>query len=307
MPKQIYPQVTVGMLSNIPNNATIDNSLVLNDNIDTPIVMEQADKDIHMNTPMQYVSTMYLMACVEGTIDFNISLKKYHLKAGDVLFMKSGVVIELVGISDDCKFFNIILSEKYYFPIFNNIDMSVLQRSLVQTPIVSISEQSLNECIHVYRYIKQHIQLEQSAIYQTQIIQGYLQAIFFHIFGYYEQHAKEQPADKKPKVSRQQELCNRFMELLQRDFRREHNIKYYASELCVTPRYLSRIINEVSGHFASEHIDNFLITEAKQLIRSRQFTILQISEMLNFTSQSFFGRYFKNLTGYTPVQYQNLE
>ena len=53
MPKQIYPQVSVGMLSNIPNNATIDNSLVLNDNIDTPIVMEQADKDIHMNTPIK--------------------------------------------------------------------------------------------------------------------------------------------------------------------------------------------------------------------------------------------------------------
>ena len=155
--------------------------------------------------------------------------------------------------------------------------------------------------------MKSHVKVQDSSPFQLQIIQGYLHALFFHIYGYYLQLSNQLEEKQATKASRQQELFNRFMEILQRDFRSEHNIKYYADQLCVTPRYLSRIINEVSGLFASDHIDNFLITEAKQLIRSRQYTILQISEMLHFTSQSFFGRYFKNHTGYTPIQYQNLE
>jgi AraC-like DNA-binding protein len=66
------------------------------------------------------------------------------------------------------------------------------------------------------------------------------------------------------------------------------------------------VVRAQSGHTASEHIDNFIITEAKQLIRSKQYTILQISEMLNFTCQSFFGRYFKKHTGFSPTAYQQL-
>lgn len=305
--KQIFPQVSVAMLHGIPNQLTIGDSLVLNDNLDAPITMEEADKEIHMNMPMQYVSTMFLMICVEGNIDFNISLQPWKMEAGDVLFMKSGTVVELTNISTDCKFINIILNEKFYFPIFNNIDMSALQRALTQHPIVKISHKSIQECVQVYKLMKSHIKGQEPTPFQLQIIQGYLHALFFHIYDYYQLLANQLNEKKSTKMSRQQELFNRFMEILQRDFRKEHNIKYYADQLCVTPRYLSRIINEVSGLFASEHIDNFLITEAKQLIRSRQYTILQISEMLNFTSQSFFGRYFKNLTGYTPIQYQNLE
>ena len=66
------------------------------------------------------------------------------------------------------------------------------------------------------------------------------------------------------------------------------------TKLCVTPRYLSRVINDVSGHFANDHIDLFVIAEAKQLLRNKKYTVLQQSEMLNFTSQSLFGRYFKS-------------
>lgn len=305
--KQFFPQVSVAMLHGVPNQLSIGDNLLLNDNLDAPIIMEEADREIHINTPVQYVSTMYLMICVEGSMEFKISLAPCQMKAGDVLFMKTGTVVEFTDMTPNCKFINIILNEKFYFPIFNTIDMSALQRALSQHPIVGVSKESLNECILTYRLMKSHVKNQDSYPFQLQIIQGYLHALFFHIYGYYLQLSNQMEEKQATKASRQQELFNRFMEILQRDFRSEHNIKYYADQLCVTPRYLSRIINEVSGLFASDHIDNFLITEAKQLIRSRQYTILQISEMLHFTSQSFFGRYFKNHTGYTPIQYQNLE
>ena len=55
--------------------------------------------------------------------------------------------------------------------------------------------------------------------------------------------------------------------------------------------------------YAGDHIDNYVIGEAKLLIKSRKYSIAQISDMLNFTSQAYFGRYFKKHTGYTPMEF----
>lgn len=51
---------------------------------------------------------------------------------------------------------------------------------------------------------------------------------------------------------------------------------------------------------------SIVIVEAKQLLRNKKYTVLQVSEMLNFTSQSLFGRYFKKFTGQSPKEYQNI-
>ena len=97
------------------------------------------------------------------------------------------------------------------------------------------------------------------------------------------------------------------MEDVQKYYKHERNINFYADLLCITPKYLSKLIYKVSGYYAGDHIDHYVIAEAKQLVRSRNFSIMQISEMLNFTSQSYFGRYFKKATGYSPMQYQELK
>lgn len=57
----------------------------------------------------------------------------------------------------------------------------------------------------------------------------------------------------------------------------------------------------MSGRFASDHISELVIMEAKALIKSREHSIREISETLNFNSQSLFCRYFKKATGRTPL------
>jgi YesN/AraC family two-component response regulator len=85
----------------------------------------------------------------------------------------------------------------------------------------------------------------------------------------------------------------------------ERSIGFYADCLCITPKYLSQIVYKTSGRYAGEYIHEHVIIKAKILIKSHVYSIQQISEMLHFTSPSFFGRYFKKATGYTPLQYQD--
>jgi AraC-like DNA-binding protein len=82
------------------------------------------------------------------------------------------------------------------------------------------------------------------------------------------------------------------MNLVKENFKEQREVGFYANKLCLTPKYLSKVIRDSSGSSAGEWIDNYVALEAKALLKSTNMTIQQISEELNFPSQSFFGKYF---------------
>lgn len=96
-----------------------------------------------------------------------------------------------------------------------------------------------------------------------------------------------------------------FMELLQNHYKKERTIKFYASKLCITPKYLSLLIKELTGRSASNWIDECVILEAKNLLRFSGLNVQQVAYELNFANQSAFGKYFKHITGMSPTHFQN--
>lgn len=96
-----------------------------------------------------------------------------------------------------------------------------------------------------------------------------------------------------------------FVRLVRRHFRQEHSVAFYADKLCISPKYLSLVIKETTGHSAAEIIDEFVILEAKNLLRFSGKNIQQVAYELNFPNQSSFGKYFKHLTGMSPSEFQN--
>lgn len=105
--------------------------------------------------------------------------------------------------------------------------------------------------------------------------------------------------------TRQEEMFSRFLDLLHQYHKRERQIKFYADKLCVTPKYLSRTVKELTGRAALGYIEEYVVTEAKSLLSSTNLDIQQIGNELNFPSQSCFGKYFRRLTNMSPKQYRN--
>ena len=86
--------------------------------------------------------------------------------------------------------------------------------------------------------------------------------------------------------------------------RSERSVKFYADQLCLTPKHLSGVVKEVSGKTVGEWIDELVILEAKALLNSSSMNIQEIADRLNFANQSFFGKYFKHYTGMSPKEYR---
>ncbi|MCM1451171.1 MAG: AraC family transcriptional regulator [Clostridium sp.] len=95
-----------------------------------------------------------------------------------------------------------------------------------------------------------------------------------------------------------------FMRLLEENYKRHHSIKFYSDKMHLSPKYLSLMIKKASGKLATEWIDEYVILEAKNLIKYSSMSIQEISYTLNFPNQSFFGKYFKRHTGLSPKAYR---
>ena len=103
---------------------------------------------------------------------------------------------------------------------------------------------------------------------------------------------------------RAEEYFRQFTELLGEHYKHERSVGFYARQLCITPKYLTTLIKRISGKSVSEWIDNYVILEAKTLLKYSNMSVQEIAYYLNFPNQSFFGSYFKRNAGMSPSQYK---
>ena len=105
-------------------------------------------------------------------------------------------------------------------------------------------------------------------------------------------------------VTRKENLVKNFTQLVQKQFGSQRNVNTYAEQLNITPKYLTETVKEITGKTAGEIIDDFVMLEAKLLLDNPALSIAEISDELNFSDQSFFGKYFKRHTGLSPKEYR---
>jgi AraC family transcriptional regulator, transcriptional activator of pobA len=106
------------------------------------------------------------------------------------------------------------------------------------------------------------------------------------------------------KMTRKEEIMMSFLKLLPHHFKEERSVQYYASQLFVTPKHLTKTVKELTNKTCSEFIDEMVIIEAKVLLNDVSLSVANVADYLHFSDQFFFSKYFKNLTGLSPTQFR---
>ena len=139
--------------------------------------------------------------------------------------------------------------------------------------------------------------------YKEEIIRHLFSAYYYGL-GYYVHDTRQH----KSLMTGQQEVCERFISLVSEHFKRHRDIGFYADRLCMTNKYLSALLKQETGMTALEWIEKYVVLYAKGCLSSTTMTIQEISDELEFPSQSVFGKYFKRVEGISPMAYrQSLE
>jgi AraC family transcriptional activator of pobA len=107
------------------------------------------------------------------------------------------------------------------------------------------------------------------------------------------------------KLTRKEDLVMRFMKLLKEHFREERSVRYYADQLYISPKHLTKTVKEVTGKTGGELIDEMVVIEAKLLLDYLGHSIANVAESLHFSDQFSFSKYFKKQTGITPTAYRS--
>ncbi len=240
--------------------------------------------------------------CLTGHSQINVNLREYEFRSGKVLVVLPNQIIENREVSEDFHAVFLAVSKKVMESLPKMADILSLFFVMKDTPCVAITAEEQQMFLEYYSLIWKKMK-DNANSYQRETVLGILQACFYELCNIFRRHIPATAAQLGLK-SRKEYLFERFYEELTQAYQSERSVKYYADQLCLTPKHLSGVIKEVSGKTAGDWIDEFVVQEAKALLNSSSMNIQEIANCLNFANQSFFGKYFKHNTGMSPKEYR---
>lgn len=167
-------------------------------------------------------------------------------------------------------------------------------------PVVEITADELEIQQHLHSAIVKKQGAERTPYYDS-ILDALYQSVLYETLSIYTSRMEN---SVKGNLRRKEDVFYKFLLLVEENFQKERSVNYYAERLDITPKHLSAVAKDTSGHTAGEWIDSYVILEAKLLLHNSELTIQEISTQLNFANQSFFGKYFKHHTGESPRAYR---
>ena len=132
-----------------------------------------------------------------------------------------------------------------------------------------------------------------------------LSSMFYIIMGVWGDRQSNDRSLGQVTHTRSKVIFDQFIKLVSEYHTQYRNVGFYADKLCLTPKYLSKLIKGATGRSAPDWIDAYVILEAKNLLKYSNVTIKEVVYRLNFPNQSVFYKFFKARTGMTPTEYRN--
>ena len=112
-------------------------------------------------------------------------------------------------------------------------------------------------------------------------------------------HMKEIADNSKP-LTRQQTLARQLYRLIVNNYRKEHQVKFYSEQMCLTSQYLNQITTNIFGKTLSAIISDLLFSTARSMILASEMSLQEISDELNFADQASFSKFIKKTAGVSP-------
>lgn len=257
-----------------------------------------------------------ILICRKGKARLNVNYKDWELYEGAVITLFPNDVVEL-KVDGDCKSPETENGDFKSPQTANNFQAEILKynpsllreaslqleqtvysslrkdRCRQDTPVVTNIINGMFSLLKVY-----FDQSECTCISQLVLCQ--LKAFFIGFHEYLQRNPQYRPDEVKS--YRVRELFNRFMMLLEKDYKISRDVNYYAAQMNISSKYLTNIVNLVTGHTPKTIIDQYVILQLKMHLKRTTQSIKEMAWEFHFADVSFFCRYFKKHTGLTPQQ-----
>ena len=243
-----------------------------------------------------------ILMVVSGKLNLQLNLINYTLEANDFIIVSPKMVTHVLEVHQGIQVIGITFTID--FAIKRNVNKNSIDAFAFFTskiiPKLSFTKPEMESFLFLVNFLQKKNIENKDDFFGNEMITHTFNLLMLEIASIY----KKKYSEIKIEVSRKEELMMKFLKILENNFKRERSVKFYADNLFVTTGHLTKVLKDVAGKTAGELIDDAVIMEARILLANPSLTISQIADELQFSDQSFFGKFFKKKIGMSPSEYR---
>lgn len=263
------------------------------------IVMIRNLEEIHLFSHPARLAATTVLVCLEGEIDCSINLKNYRVTANHILVNFAGDIIR-INCTRRFSGYAILLSENYLQQL--QLDFRLRTESYIAlrgNGPISVPDDELLALRPYDILLKMNIEEN-----RPEVLKGLVLALSCTIIDLIKKYQDTPAPEADAMLPRARMIFDKFIRLLGVYHTSQRTLQFYADKMCLTPKYVSAMIKQYSGRGALDWINEYVVLEAKMMLRYTDLSVQEISNRLNFPTQSAFGKYFKQQSGVCPKHYR---
>ena len=262
----------------------------------------------------------YMWQCRRGQIQFKYADNTYTMRRDDLLFSPANRLPDILKQSRDFRCTVFALDGKktediLYACLRKETDWIDKLHFVLRHPMIHLSPRQV-KLIDSYRQLV-HLYADETGRYRRRVafLQG--QSIIYELLSWVDAEMVRQsddainsPADMHAGTygqtnSRKNQIYVSFLQLLETQHATQRHVQWYAEQLRISPAYLNQVCRTMLGKSPQTMIQNTLLKESKQLLRTTDLNVKQIAHQMGFATEAAFCKYFRKQTGLTPSQFRN--
>ena len=244
--------------------------------------------------PEYFQTSVYAMnLLVRGEIKAHINHQLYEMKAPCFSSILINQVLSVDDASEDMVQYMLSYSPQFAEDLHLNFSGDAHVRAYMR-PVFPMSKQQMQTVLHYFDLLIEVIQTPNVSNVR-EVALNLVRSMVYFVYGLYNNSFPTLYS-----LSRAEELSGRFLALVEMHCHEHHSIDWYASELCLSPKYVANVVKQVTGRSAGECINYNLIRQSKLLLLTTVLPIQDIADRLGFQNQSHFGTFFRRAVGMSP-------
>lgn len=263
---------------------------------------ELDDQDVQDHTMPMRLDALLMVLVLEGSSEIALDYVPYTIGANSFTIIMPTHTIQLNKVSKGFKGKLLVISREFLDEC-NTAKRSPSMANYMQlrkNPCTTFEPQETELVDNYIELLRSKIK-NRTHFFQKEVMQNAFVGFLLEIANIF---MGKKDGLLMPALSRKEELFEQFLQLLFEHCKEQHVVTFYAEKLFITPQYLSLILKELTGKSANKWIDDALIVEAKILLKAPRATVQQVADMLHFSDQSTFGKFFKKHMGISPMEYR---
>jgi AraC-like DNA-binding protein len=274
-----------------------------------PKINEALDGDVMFLNDLRKITNLSAMRkgyntiihCQGGRILVEIGgNQQVKIRPGQMLLIPAGKLVQPLMISTDVNASVLLISDKTLKSALGN-QLSIWNKAMYMKEIYVVEEAGWVEAME--SYARTIFKTGSLPVLFREILSSFLRMMLLMICEELMQH-DDMTSLNDASTTHDKEVFNEFLQLLSQQNQKRQRVSYYADKMNISPKYLSSICKKVSGKNPMRWITENAMQDCYSLLKDTDLSVKEISNRLGFPNPSFFGQYFREQAGVTPMEYR---